>query len=837
MWLFVAAVGLVSAAVWLFDLTGIRGGDVRLPWWGLVIAFYLAETLVVHLHFRKQAHTLSPSEVALVLGLFLGSPLGLLVGQLVGAGLALAIQRRQRPIKLAFNLAEQSLCTGLGLLVFHALSVSGSSRPFAWVAALLAAGAAHVTGLLLVSAVIAIADRRFSAPQLVRTLVVTTIGALAAACVGLTTVELWLHQPLALLLFVAPAAICGITLRSYMVQREHREHLEFLYESMRATQSAPELGLAVGQLLSAARKLLRAEHAEILLLTSTPDEPLLRSFSRGADEALMEIGDLTPEVEAAFAYMTESDHSLVLPRRRKPHQLDGFLASLGDEDALIGALRSEERVFGVLVVGGRVGDVSTFAKSDLRIFDTFAGHASILLENGRLEQSLTRLTELKEELRHQAYHDALTGLPNRSLFTDRVEAALESDGKATQHAVLFLDLDGFKVVNDSWGHAIGDELLIHVAERIRRIVRPDDTAARLGGDEFGILLEDIDADAAAATAERLASSLGKPFSIAGRQIRVHVSVGIALSRSGTATTQELLRNADTAMYTAKADDHRRFAFYEANLHSRLRRHRKLVLEIERAVDYGEIEVHYQPVVSLADDGLQAFEALARWRHPDRGLLPATEFMSLAEEAGVMRKLGATVREQAFEFARQWQDTYPDADPVGLWTNLSPRELVEEQLTEEIGAALARFGLDPGILTLEITESSVIRDEPGALRAMHRLRDLGLHLSLDDFGTGYSSLSRLAEFPIELLKVPKPFVDRLVGATPDTSFVDAILRLADSLGLVTVGEGVEFDAQAARLRSLGCRYGQGYLFGRPLRAEAALREAAPATAPVTVLRAV
>jgi EAL domain-containing protein (putative c-di-GMP-specific phosphodiesterase class I) len=276
------------------------------------------------------------------------------------------------------------------------------------------------------------------------------------------------------------------------------------------------------------------------------------------------------------------------------------------------------------------------------------------------------------------------------------------------------------------------------------------------------------------------------------------------------------------MYTAKAHESSRHAFYDPTLHHGLRRRRKLVAELERAVDRDEFEVHFQPVVSLADHSLHAFEVLARWEHPTRGLLAATEFVGLAEETGLIRELAALVQTKAFAAAATWQD-----EDVGLWLNLSPRELMSETLVPDLASGLSRAGLDPGRVTLEITESSVIQDERGALRAMHHLRELGLQLSIDDFGTGYSSLARLDEFPIQMLKVPQLFVDKLAQERPDTSVVATIIQLAGWLGVPTVGEGIEEASQARTLRALGCRYGQGYLFSPPLTEAEVVEYLAPA----------
>ena len=389
-----------------------------LTWYWLALAFYLAEVLVVHLQFRKQAHTLSLTEIGLTLGLLLSAPSALLYGQLAGTLVALVVNRRRSQLrqlaKFAFNLAELPLCSGVALLVFRSLASPADSAPHLWVLVLFACAVAHVVGILLVSAVIAIAEERLQAPQLGRTLVTSTLGALATASLGLAVVELLEVRPAAVLLLVVPVLATVAAFRGYMEQREQREHVEFLYESMRATQGAPEFGLAVGQLLVAARRLLRAEYAEILLLPASDDEGPLRSVSGAEGELLMHPEErFAPEDAAAFAEIASIGSATLLARRRAAHAFDAFLRSRRLEDAIVAPLRGEDRTFGLLVVGERLGDVSTFAEPDVELLVTFAGHASILLENGRLEHSLAEVTQLKEQLRHQAYHDALTSLPNR----------------------------------------------------------------------------------------------------------------------------------------------------------------------------------------------------------------------------------------------------------------------------------------------------------------------------------------------------------------------------------------------------------------------------------------
>ena len=813
-WAFNGVLALVCALVWGIAL---RGPDVPafgytpiLAWYWLALAFYLAEVLVVHLQFRKQAHTLSLTEIGLTLGLLLAAPSSLLIGQLVGTFVALVVNRRRSQLrqlaKFAFNLAELPLCSGVALLVFRSLASPADSAPHLWVLVLLACAVAHVVGILLVSAVIAIAEERLQAPQLGRTLVTSTLGALATASLGLAIVELLGVRPAAVLLLVVPVLATVAAFRGYMEQREQREHVEFLYESMRATQGAPEFGLAVGQLLVAARRLLRAEYAEILLLPASDDRGPLRSVSGAEGELLMHPEESFSSADAlAFKEIASIGSATLLARRRATHAFDAFLRSRGLEDAIVAPLRGEDRTFGLLVVGERLGDVSTFAEADVELLVTFAGHASILLENGRLEHSLAEVTELKEQLAHQAYHDALTGLPNRVNLLEAVEKELERGTGST--AVLYLDLDRFKTVNDTWGHSAGDELLTEFSRRLAGAIREQDLAARLGGDEFAVLVRDADAETAVGLARRMLDAVDGTYSLGCGEVACHVCVGIAVGAADTAGGEDLIRNADIAMYSVKRSE-RAYTLYEAELHEKLRVQRQLGLDLEAAIERREILVHFQPVVRLADGEIEGFEVLARWPHPERGLLAAAEFLPAAEETGLTIELGRLVLQQALEAARRWPEK------LTIWLNVAAAELANERLVDTLAEALKGNGVAPSRLVIEVTESGVIQGSDGALVAMRRLRELGVGLTIDDFGTGYSSLSRLAEFPIESLKIPKPFVDRLVGEDSDEAFVDAILRLGDSLGLAAVAEGIEHSAQADRLRQMGCKFGQGYLFGRP-----------------------
>jgi diguanylate cyclase (GGDEF)-like protein/PAS domain S-box-containing protein len=430
--------------------------------------------------------------------------------------------------------------------------------------------------------------------------------------------------------------------------------------------------------------------------------------------------------------------------------------------------------------------------------------------------------ELEEQLVHQAFHDGLTGLANRTLFAERVEHALARSGPGDL-AILFIDLDDFKNVNDSLGHAAGDQLLVAAARRLQGCLRPADTAARLGGDEFAVLLERVtDAEAAETVAGRILDMLHRPFGLNGRTIPIKSSIGVAVAQPGALDVDELLRNADVAMYAAKAGGKDRFELFRPDMHADMLQRLELEAELRHATDRGELVLHYQPIVELVSGRITRVEALVRWNHPTRGLLPPLAFIPLAEERGMIGPIGRWVLLEACQQARRWQDRFPDAPPLALHVNLSGRQLEEQSLVDEVVQALEASRLVPRLLTLEITETVLMTDIETMSRRLRELKGLGVLLAIDDFGTGYSSLSYLRRFPIDMLKIDKAFVDGIGRGREDTALVHAIINLSHTLQLHTVAEGIEQPEQAAQLAALGCQDGQGYHFARPL-APAAMSE--------------
>jgi diguanylate cyclase (GGDEF)-like protein/PAS domain S-box-containing protein len=428
-------------------------------------------------------------------------------------------------------------------------------------------------------------------------------------------------------------------------------------------------------------------------------------------------------------------------------------------------------------------------------------------------RDLAERKALEQKLTFQAFHDPLTRLANRSLFRERVEHALDRR-QAGDIAVLFIDLDNFKTINDSLGHAAGDHVLVETAHRLRSSLRAEDTAARLGGDEFAVLLEDADITTSARIAERIRTSLGVPFWLMGQEVYISASIGIAARETGD-TASELLRNADVAMYTAKTKGKARFEIFEARMHDAVMARLAMEAELRRALERQEFVIQYQPIVKLETGEVMGAEALVRWRHPTRGMIPPMQFIPLAEETGLIVPLGGWVLRQACQQLADWQRRRGGGEPFVMNVNLSSRQLMRESIVDEVAAAVDESGIRASWLVLEVTETVLMADPVVAATALGHIRDLGVRVALDDFGSGYSSLSHLRRFPIDIVKIDKSFVDDVATDGVESAIARSIIDLGRAMKIETVAEGIEGDEQADILRSLGCEFGQGYYFARPL----------------------
>jgi diguanylate cyclase (GGDEF)-like protein/PAS domain S-box-containing protein len=450
--------------------------------------------------------------------------------------------------------------------------------------------------------------------------------------------------------------------------------------------------------------------------------------------------------------------------------------------------------------------------------------------DGRLEYTSATIRDISERkafevrLRHEATHDALTGLPNRTLLLDRLAVGLaRSERRGSRIGVLFCDLDHFKVVNDSLGHSQGDRLLVEVAARLSGQLRLGDTVGRFGGDEFVILCEDIDgADDATRLAERVSLAFHQPFDLDDADIVVGMSIGIAVSQPGVADAETLIRDADAAMYRAKAQGRARYQLFEPHIRHQAVDRFELERELRAALGNDELEVFYQPVFDLAGGHVVGAEALLRWNHPTRGVVAPDDFIALAEETGLIVPLGTWVLEAACRHAQEWGATAAGHEHLWVAVNISGRQLEDGAFVDRLREAIDRSGIDPGRLHLEVTESVLMRDAAYSARILERLKALGITIAVDDFGTGYSSLSYLRRFPVDSLKIDRSFVDGLGLGCDDSTIVAAVVNLAHTLGLKAIAEGVEHPRQRAELERLGCDQAQGYLLGRPVPAAALTR---------------
>ncbi len=513
-----------------------------------------------------------------------------------------------------------------------------------------------------------------------------------------------------------------------------------------------------------------------------------------------------------------------------------MVAASADEIVHVVPVRMSESDWGVLSF---VGPVDTQRSTSLETMNQWTALLSVALDH---EAVLESLRAQEEQMRRAALYDSLTGLPNRALFLERIRAALRSAQRhpGYQFAVLFIDLDGFKLVNDSLGHLAGDRLLSQVAERLSGTLRDGDTAARFGGDEFAILIDGIaDTTTLAAIAARLQSVIAQPVNAVGQEVVVTASIGIAPSTRRYGSAEDVLRDADIAMYRAKSTDKGGHAVFNASMHAVAVSRLRTEAQLRRAIERGELEVHYQPIVELASTRTAAFEALLRWRHPSRGLLPPGQFVPVAEEAGLMLPIGSWVIDQVCEQLAAWR--HAGAVPEELWisVNISNRQFWSDGMTDDITACLARHELPPRCLALEITEGVIMHSVDSARAMLNELHARGLRLYVDDFGTGYSSLGVLHQLPIDALKIDRSFVTNLATNAKTRELVRTIVLMGHNLGTDVIAEGIEHEHQHALLREMGCGYGQGYWFARAMPAAVAVggadepagaATADPATAP-------
>ncbi len=807
----VATVSVALYVVWIRHLTPILRPETAW-WWVLGIMVFVTERWPVELAFRRSTLIFSLTDVPLALAVLFASGTHAFVAVMAGTVVALLL-RRMPAIKFTFNVAQFALATGVLIALVHlAASADPGFGWITWAAALAGSLVGGVLSIALIVAAMVVTEGSVSRAHVREMFGLDLVVTITGTAMALICSILWIDRPEAAPLLLIPIAIAVIGYRAYAHERRGHEKVKTLYEVNLTLSDSPEVAVALEGLLERAVEAFHAEQAEVILFGGDDGAPTRTGLGPGtAREALAPVDVAAATALRAYAAGSDAAVALIAPF---PATLDPYLQQRGVRHGMLGVLRGEDRVIGTIMLANHFGLSRGFTNEDRALFETLAANASAALQVDRLEHAVSELHDLQDQLKHQAHHDPLTGLANRSLFSQQVREALEP-GSPGDVAVMFIDLDDFKGVNDTLGRAVGDQLLRGVAARLERSVRSEDVVARFGGDEFAVLVRRAsDAERGAVDlAERTLKSFDLPVTAGAELVFVSLSIGIATSHNARPRAEELLRDADVAMYDAKEGGKRRFSVFAPAMRDSIVRRHGLKAELERAIEQRELVVQYQPILDLTTGQTVSVEALVRWNHPGRGRIPPLEFIPLAEETGLIVPLGRYVLEEA---CTRVGGRHPN---LKVQVNLSAIELEHPDLLDTITSVIQRTGIAPDRLVLEVTETLLVKDAVRGAETLQQLRDIGVHLALDDFGTGYSSLSYLRNLPLDSLKIAREFVEGLAFSDHDAAFVRLIVGLAKTVGLKVVAEGIETRAQLDMLREIGCDLGQGYYFARPMDADA------------------
>ncbi len=774
----------------------------------VAVLYFCAERFPVHLLVRRETHTFSPTEIPLVIGLYFLSPVAIVLAQALGAGVALIMHRQQPAPKLAFNLANFALSTTCAIGLFHAaLGSQDALGPMGLAAAFAASFVADQLSGLGVALVIWLTQG--GRPVLGRLVGIGTVYSLIDASLAFVAVIVLSVRPELSWLLAIPAATTLVGFHLYQDEHLKRESLGSLQESTRQIQEALQTEGVTQMLLRQVRDMFNARVAELIIL---PGGSLPGGVTRlDLDDILTSTGAMPLDADEGIVAMVASRSAGLIVGPIADDATRRWLDDRGYADAMVAPVRDGDVVRGLLVAADRMGNVGTFRSEHLTLFVTLANHAAVAMKNSYLVGKLRAEAQFNI---HQARHDALTDLPNRTLLRERLDETLEAHAPC---AVLLLDVDRFKEVNDTLGHHNGDRVLQEMALRLVECVNQAGLVARLGGDEYAVLITQLATDhtvideRAVTVARHIATALATPFRIEGLALVVTASIGIAFSPDHGLTADTLLRRADVAMYNAKRD-HLGFEVYRPDRDEYSAERLALVADLRTALGGDQIEVAYQMQVDAETGNVEGAEALVRWRHPVRGVLPPLAFIELAEHAGLIRSLTEQVLRLAVRDAVAWRRRWPS---LRVAVNLSPRTLLDPTLVPLVRRVLAEHGLPPSALTLEVTESAIVDDAHRAEEALRDLTSLGCSISIDDFGTGYSSFSYLRRLSIHELKIDRLFVKGMATDPNDLAIVELTIDLGHRLGKRVVAEGVETDQEVERLLSLGCDVLQGYLISLPV----------------------
>jgi diguanylate cyclase (GGDEF)-like protein/PAS domain S-box-containing protein len=849
----------------IYGVHGLGSAWVWLVLSGLVLASWMWP-IVMYSEGSSQAHHLDEGFF-LVLAL-VAPPMGTVAAFGLATVLAQVIRRRA-PVKTVFNVAQIMLSVSAGLAVVHLVAPPGGRLGAEQLgAAVLGAVVYFVVNSFALAMMLAATGAERLRTGLLDGMQIRVLLLSASVSLGLVAALAVSTYPMAAWLVILPFLVFRQALAGHYQARHDRVRLLGLFEATLNVHGELGSGDVTASLTQAATKLLRSREATVSAeppgndaiaapMTVNETQRWLAVSGRSRTEPFEDADRALLEALAAVGSGALAKSSLYEARRHEHERLVTITGSLAEgvcaldaggrvtflnpaAEQLLGW--SEGELTGRDLTDSELWVLASLARRSMQSGEVIQGEQSTfhrrLGENFPVEvtcapilvaQQITgavvtfRDISQRVLLEYHAFHDALTGLPNRRIFLDRLQHSLKRvDRTGEIHAVLFVDIDRFKVTNDSLGHQTGDELLIAIADRLRQVTREGDTLARFGGDEFTLLLENIESpDVAEVMAQRLLDVVHAPMTLAGgRTITATVSIGIALATAGS-TPDDILHDADVAMYQAKRMGAGRYERFDAAaMVKRSVDWLDLEIGLRQAVEQHELVVHYQPLVSTEDGQIVGAEALVRWEHPELGILPPSHFIGLAEETGLILALGRKVLEQACMQAKDWVDEH--GRPFSVAVNLSARQFQQHEQVADIASVLAATGLDPSQLCLEITEGLAMADIEHTIRTLSDLKELGVRLAIDDFGTGYSSLTYLKLLPVDFVKLDRAFVQDLEVDVVDTAIVAAVMELAHAVGMTVIAEGVETAGQLARLSAMGCTMVQGYYLAHPMANDAFAR---------------
>jgi diguanylate cyclase (GGDEF)-like protein len=805
-WVLIAGMALLVGLAWAAAIDRLPEGGIHhpLPWPGVAAAMVGASLLTVAFMVRGQNLNVVPSEIPLVVGVIFLSPVHLLLAAVV-AELALGVSKRRPPAVALFNVLSFASAAVASLACYHWI-LDGSSPVSlrGWAAAAVAVIVADLVMLVAVQTVVAVSAWRWPRAEALAALRASVMVSPIAVVLVLTAVHAVWANRLAALLFVVLGVMALLGQRSSTELRRRYANLERLYRFAERTSGVSEVDDVVLSILRHAREVMGAGAAELVL----PDRNACLCYSLDPDDRIVSAVHAEPSglerlVQASGVGMLASydDHRA---------EVGQALAERGLRYALAAPITFGDDLRGVIIVGHSQGS-ATFDNEDLRLFEVLASHSGVAIQGGRLLDRLRREVKARE---HEALHDSLTGLANRNLFERFLARALEDRTVGRLVAVMLMDLDGFKEINDTMGHHVGDAVLKELAARLTASISEHGLVARLGGDEFAFVLPDLpNAERVGELGRVILSELERPVGVEGLALEVRASLGVSLAPEHGEERSQLLRRADVAMYTAKSAGGG-IEVYDPSDDRHSTRRLILAHELRAAPRTDAIEVWYQPVADLASGAVLGCEALLRWNHSLHGPIPPDEFIPLAEQSGIIRELTWWVLDAAIRQARVWHER---GQNLGISVNMAARTLLEADLLDRLAHMLSTTGVEPHRLTLELTESSIMADPIRSEKVLASLGELGVGVALDDFGTGYSSLSRLKELPIHVVKIDKSFVISMSVDEGDLAIVRSTIELARNLGHIVVAEGVENQVTWDQLVELGCDQAQGFYLARPMPA--------------------